>query len=124
MGLLVTLYLIMVNTYSSALQQTPKERNYGFMELWLSICQGTVFLAMLEYAVILYFVKQEHTNECVVTIRKIGGAKKNKRTVCCKNRRFEVWDRCCLGILPTIFILFNIGFWLHVSSVTNDWIIA
>ncbi len=114
MGLLVTLYLIMVNTYSTAIQQTPNDRDYGYMEMWLTFCQGMVFLAMLQYSIILYHIKHEHTSDCgkVSATRKVS----QKSPPCCKNRRFDIWDRWSLILMPTTFGIFNIVFWVHVSA--------
>ena len=54
MGLLITLYLILVNTYSSTMAVSPPVGGFGPMGFFMIGCQGTIFLAMLEYGYLLY----------------------------------------------------------------------
>lgn len=54
MGLLITLYLILVNTYSSTMAVSPPIGGFGPMGFFMMGCQGTIFLAMVEYGYLLY----------------------------------------------------------------------
>jgi hypothetical protein len=111
MGLLITLYLIMMNTFSAVQKASPKDRSFGFIELWIVGCQSCILFAMTEYGIILYQIKSEHETGCQKYKKKLY------RGICCKNRRFESWDHTCLLVIPTVFVLFNILFWCYVWSL-------
>ena len=55
MGLLVTLYLISSNVYSSL--QAPIQRGFSYIEIFLMGTQGVIFFAILEYGFILAWKK-------------------------------------------------------------------
>ena len=113
MGLLITLYLIMMNTYSSVQGTGPQDRGIGVIEIWGIGCQFCIFIAMIEYSIILFKLKSEHEVGCNLEYKnkKIMGGK------CCKNHRFQSWDHWCLVLIPIFFLLFNIIFWVYVSSL-------
>ena len=51
MGLLITLYLISINTYNSV--DAPSKRGFSSIEIWFAGIQAAILLAILEYGVIL-----------------------------------------------------------------------
>ena len=51
MGLLITLYLILINTYNSV--DAPPKRGFSSVEIWFAGTQTAILLAILEYGVIL-----------------------------------------------------------------------
>ena len=55
MGMIVTLYLISANVYSSV--EAPKERGFSYIEVWMIGTQLPILLALCEYGLILYWKK-------------------------------------------------------------------
>ena len=55
MGLLVTLYLISYNVYGSL--KAPKNRGFSYIELWMVGHQNVIFIAILEYGLVLIWKK-------------------------------------------------------------------
>ncbi len=66
MGLLITLFLIIVNTYGNVLESSPPNRGFGLIELWMMGAQFPVFFAMLQYGYILFQIKRDHGPNCPV----------------------------------------------------------
>ena len=115
MGLLITLYLIMMNTYGGVQHTGPQDRGIGVIEVWGFGCTFCIFVAMIEYAIILYKMKSEHDNGCRIQYKN----KKMMKGKCCKNHQFSSWDNRCLVSIPIFFFLFNIIFWNCVSYLQN-----
>ena len=109
MTLLVTLYLIMMNTFTSIETSGPQDRSFGIIEIWMIGCQSCIFVAMLEYAFILYKMKNRHFDGCHKDY-------KNKRLGpdCCK---YKALDNFCFFMIPISFLTFNVVFWLYVISL-------
>ena len=55
MGMIVTLYLISANVYSSV--EAPKDRGFSYIESWMIIKQFLILLAVSQYGLILYWKK-------------------------------------------------------------------
>ena len=55
MGMIVTLYLISANVYSSV--EAPKARGFSYIEIWMIGTQFPILLALFEYGLILYWKK-------------------------------------------------------------------
>ena len=55
MGMIVTLYLISANVYSSV--EAPKERGFSYIEIWMIGTQFPILLSLCEYGLILYWKK-------------------------------------------------------------------
>ena len=51
MGMLVTLYLIQMNTYNSI--KAPQNRGFSYIEIWFVGIQAPIFFAILEYGILL-----------------------------------------------------------------------
>ena len=67
MALLVTLFLMLVNISTSATAHSPKSDQINALQVWLLTCIMFVFLALLEYAVILYLKNMKGTHKEVLT---------------------------------------------------------
>merc|ERR1719166_299427 len=123
MGLLVTLFLVLVNIFNNVTTNTPKAEGLTAIEAWMLACILFVFGALIEYAAIL-FKKQRYVS---------GQHKVNLKIVCKENFKYEVqekspanqavtmqqlaeeyWriDKFFLKLFPTCFILFNLTYWL------------
>ena len=55
MGMIITLYLISANVYSSV--EAPKSRGFSYIEIWMIGTQFPILLALCEYGLILYWQK-------------------------------------------------------------------
>ena len=56
MGMIVTLYLILINTYVSV--AAPNGRGFSFFEIWYVGVQIPIVFALLEYGIILYLIRK------------------------------------------------------------------
>ena len=114
MGLLITLFLITGNTFSSVQRSGPQDRNFGTIEIWMLGCVIFMSFAIIEYAIILLRMKNEHDKGCEF---KYKNTKINKR--CCKNNEFKELDRWCLILIPLLFLAFNGAFWCSVYKIDD-----
>ena len=55
MGLLITLYLILINTYNSV--DAPPKRGFSAIETWFVGTQALILLAIVEYGILLAIKK-------------------------------------------------------------------
>ena len=51
MGMLITLYLILINSYNSV--HAPPDRGVSSIEIWFYGMQALILLAVLEYGIVL-----------------------------------------------------------------------
>ena len=56
MALLVTLFLVLTNIFNTITNISPNVEGMTAISLWMIACMFFVFLALLEYAAILYFL--------------------------------------------------------------------
>ena len=92
MGLVITLYLILINSYTSV--QAPKRRGFSLIELWFGGVQIPILLAVLEYGAILGYLKFHE---------KASGQTKEK-----------IIKKVDMGFFVsslTYFFLFNVFYW-------------
>ena len=61
MGMLITLYLILINTYNSF--QAPPNRGFSSIEIWFGGMQIPILLAIIEYGIVLAVKKYWHLFE-------------------------------------------------------------
>ena len=115
MGLLITLFLITGNTFSSVQRSGPQDRNFGTIEIWMLGCIIFMSFAIIEYAIILLKMKNEHDNGCELEYK--NHKKMNKK--CCKNNEFKELDRWCLILIPLLFLAFNLVFWCSVYKIDD-----
>ena len=54
MALLVMIFLILINTFNSVKQYAPSSRTLNAVDFYLLFCIGNVFMALFEYAVVLF----------------------------------------------------------------------
>ena len=100
MGMIVTLYLISANVYSSV--EAPKERGFSYIEIWMIGTQFPILLALCEYGFILYWKK---------IARKSG----NQNDVESKEKldeQIKSLDFAMLIFSFVYFILFAIIYWI------------
>merc|ERR1740136_79540 len=58
MGLLVTLFLVLINIFNSVRENAPISSRLNAIDLYLVVCIFLVFGALMEYAVILLMLKK------------------------------------------------------------------
>ena len=56
MALLVTLFLVLTNIFNTITNVSPNVEGMNAIASWMIACMFFVFLALLEYAAILYFL--------------------------------------------------------------------
>ena len=107
MGLLVTLYLILVNTHGDTIGTAPPLKVMSLLGIWMFGCQMMLFFAVTEYGYLLYMVKFCATDES----GEKGCTKENLKAKLAK------LDRRCLMCSPIVFFGFNLGYWIWVISL-------
>ena len=98
MGMIVTLYLISANVYSSV--KAPKERGFSYIEIWMIGTQFPILLALCEYGFILYWKKIE---------RKSGNQNESKEKL---DEQIKSLDFAMLIFSFVYFIIFAIIYWI------------
>ena len=123
LGLLLTLFLCMVNTLNSVSLKSPKS-NSGptALVIWIVTCICFQLLAILEYA---WVIAAKLSDQQVLTLRssteKVKGTQSKYKT-CTKNM-----DHIMISAFPTTFIVFAVLFWIWIwnteeSRFTWHWI--
>merc|ERR1712193_435527 len=54
MGVLVTIFLVLINIFNNVKGNAPVSTSLNAVDLYLIICIFIVFLALLEYAIVLF----------------------------------------------------------------------
>ena len=62
LALLITLFLVLVNIFNSAKDNSPKSESLTAVETWIIICIFHVFTVLLEYAFVLKIIQNEKRN--------------------------------------------------------------
>ena len=72
MGMIITLFLILINTYTSV--AAPNGRGFSYIEVWYIGIQVPIVFAFLEYGIILYVMRKRslgtvlHFGKCALTL--------------------------------------------------------
>ena len=108
MGLLVTIFLVLINIFNEAKSTAPVSENLNSLDLYLLFCICQVFLALAEYAILLSTHKMK-TSSIVPTSNawkdEILLNNNSCRTLCSLKNKL---DTISLAIFPLIFIFFDI----------------
>ena len=115
MGALVITFLALINIFNGVKSNAPVSVSLNAVDLYIVICIGQVFLALLEYAVILFWgtSKVEPTSSLEVTAR-IGSSTIQNDNVGAttalpeKHPSRNKLDSLSLVIFPIFFIIFNV----------------
>ena len=100
MGMIVTLYLISANVYSSV--EAPKARGFSYIEVWMIGTQFPILLALFEYGIVLYWIK-------------ISKKSKNYNDVESKenlDEKIKRLDFATLIFSLVCFVTFSIFYWI------------
>ena len=115
MGLLVTLYLISSNVYSTI--ELPQQRGFSYIEVWMVGAQGVILIGILEYGVILAWKKYFSNKTIVEKITK----PKSKKTAwliisildeMSMDEKVKVFDILTFIFTLMFFICFNLCYWI------------
>ena len=116
MGLLVTLYLISSNVYSSL--QAPIQRGFSYIEIFLIGTQGVIFFAILEYGFVLAWMK--YSNIFNESGKKVISSNSNQKkgswftdSQMSLDIKIKVVDMISLIISVVFFLLFNAIYWAN-----------
>ena len=116
MGLLVTLYLISSNVYSSL--QAPIQRGFSYIEIFLIGTQGVIFFAILEYGFVLAWMK--YSNIFNESGKKVISSNSNQKkgswftdSQMSLDFKIKVVDMISLIISVVFFLLFNAIYWAN-----------
>ena len=110
LGLLLTLLLMMINLNNSVSSTIPKSSNVTPITIWIVGSIAFVFLALLEYAIILYIVK-------FVEVKKILKTKPVKKICETEDKLAQLtlyMDRIALAVFPAVYVLFVIVYYLTI----------
>ena len=101
--MLVTLYLITINCYSSV--KAPSSRGFSYVEKWMIGIQFCILLAIFEYGYILASKKMLPNDD----VKKIDP--NDRKKIVKEDNRHKTIDLITLAISLTSFLLFNIIYW-------------
>ena len=100
MGMILTLYLISANVYSSV--EAPKARGFSYIEVWMIGTQFPILLALFEYGLILYWKK----------MAKNAGDQAEVETKQKLDKKIKRLDFAMLIFSLVCFIAFAIFYWI------------
>ena len=121
MGLLVTLYLISSNVYSSL--QAPIQRGFSYIEVFLIGTQGVIFFAILEYGFVLAWMIYSN-DEIPKKITSTNSQQKNGSwfigSKMSLDVKIKVIDKISLIISLVFFLFFNMIYWANAYLFEHD----
>ena len=112
MGLLVTLFLVLINIFNGAKGSAPTSKKLNAIDVFLVICFGHVFMALMEYVIILFLegFEKKISASCLTNSKQQPSAGvqiqvtgKNLETTV--NDAFPTLDLISLGMFPLSFII-------------------
>ena len=126
MGLLVTIFLVLINIFNAAKGKAPTSRNLNAVDLYLIVCIGLVFIALMEFAIVL-FVNRKNEGKVPEEMKenshlnchdKSMTSNEGKKIEISKNgwmqkpSIFNSFDRISIIAFPTFFIVFNVIYFI------------
>ena len=126
MGLLVTIFLVLINIFNAAKGKAPTSRNLNAVDLYLIVCIGLVFIALMEFAIVL-FVNRKNEGKVPEEMKenshlnchdKSMTSNEGKKIEISKNgwmqkpSIFNSFDRISIFAFPTFFIVFNVIYFI------------
>ena len=117
MGLLVTTLLVLINIFNGVKSYAPKSKSLNVVDLYLISCIGQVFMALIEYAVVLFGKTHKRRPSLNVTNSLGPPTTPNNipRTTPGWNEQhpsMNKLDSLSLCIFPIIFTIFNIVYYI------------
>ena len=81
MALLVTLFLVLTNIFNTITNVSPNVEGMNAIASWMIACMFFVFLALLEYAAILYFLLVSMNNQEIYKVLRYIYTTNNKLSI-------------------------------------------
>ena len=115
MGVLVTIFLVLINIFNGVKSNAPESATLNAVDLYIVICIAHVFLALAEYAIVLFQNNYRENSTSPLRAAAIKGPLSTQNNlagttpVC--NERQPWWhklDSVSLCMFPIAFITFNI----------------
>ena len=112
MGMLVTLFLISTNVYSSI--NAPPERGFSYIELWMVGMQLPICIALVQYCIILGVKKNLKANDenSKMFINRKGNMELNMNQ---DDTIFKNIDNIFLLLSTIYFTIFCFCYWILLS---------
>ena len=119
MGLLVTLFLISSNIYSSL--QAPQTRGFSYLDVWMVGVNGLILFAIFEYGIILAWKKYSNDTPSVsnndIKTKLMTQRTKNSWFIInemTKEEKIKIIDMFSFVMSIVFFILFYMCYWIFV----------
>ena len=105
MGLLVTVLLVLINIFIGIKSKAPISSGLNAFDVFLVLCIGHVFMACLEYAVVLAMMdsKDQSSVSPIKTKSQNLNRKKSGREEVNKNKQIKL-DRLSLAVFPILYV--------------------
>ena len=138
MGLLVTLFLISSNVYSSL--EAPIQRGFSYIEIFLVATQGIILFAIMEYGFVLAWkkcsdIKKDENqpqnlliNQHKLVIKKLSKSHQNNikgssswfDQQMTQDTKIKIIDMISLVISLTLYALFNVFYWINAYLYDHE----
>ena len=125
MGLLVTLLLVLINQFGSVVNSQPPNESPTAITIWFLACKIFVALALVAYAFILFkkMKFKKHSRNKILDVKSHCNFRQPKQPSTKTQEQFEqeiaALDNKFLLLLPTAFLLCNLGYWSIVLTLTH-----
>ena len=126
-GLLVTLFLVATNIFNTIIDVSPNTEGMTAISSWMIAYMFFVFLALLEYAIILYFLLTRnvdklkkkrnelliiHDDDCFL-YRNSETCQREEELAAIKEQQLLMKvDSIFLCVFPFVFVIFNALYWV------------
>ena len=126
-GLLVTLFLVATNIFNTIIDVSPNTEGMTAISSWMIAYMFFVFLALLEYAVILYFLLTQkkitlrkkrnellviHDDDCFLFRNSETSQMEDEMASIKEQQLLMKVDSTFLCIFPLVFGCFNALYWI------------
>ena len=81
MGLLITVFLVLINIFISVKRTSPVSNGLNAVDVFLVVCIGEVFAALLEYALVLHIYGERHEKSFPEMIKSNVISQKNTNEI-------------------------------------------
>ena len=105
MGLLITVCLITWNIYGTT--EAPPSRGFSYIEMWITIVQFNILLAIFEYSCILV-LKRSNIRPRIF-----------KKKFLNLDQVIKIIDMISLFVSVSLFSVFNVFYWTKTKSLKN-----
>ena len=126
-GLLVTLFLVATNIFNTIIDISPNTEGITAISSWMIAFMFFVFLALLEYAIILYFILSRkekklkkkrnelliiHDDDCFLFRNSETCQTEEELATVTERQLLMKVDSIFLCIFPLVFVVFNALYWV------------